>query len=143
MLETVVKDQHIAFQFLDRCFCQVDAIRSGEVRDVGQILFKDQRFVARSPPSTIATAQDRYSMSKTTEIASNEFDARRLSRSPDRQVPHTDDRRGHSFNRLPAAIVEPVANPRAPAVRPTSHAQPAALQSRREAPLPAAQEIQV
>jgi hypothetical protein len=60
VLESVVEDQNLGVELLDRDSREHHAIRSGQVRTVGQIVLEHQGLVVRSSLRAIASASDRH-----------------------------------------------------------------------------------
>ena len=133
MLEAVVEYEDFSGRVFLRRRRQTHAVRSLQMRHVGQVFFENQGFIIATAMVAIASAQDNGPMAVLDEIARHIFNAGRLARATQGQVADANHRHLGPCNSLPASIVEAVSQPDRPAVRQARRPQSQAGQSRPQA----------
>ncbi len=97
MLESVVEDQDLAFELLQRGPGQGNTIRPLQVRHVGQVLVEDQGLVIEPAAAAIAAAEDGDAPILPPIKAGHVFHHGRFARAAGGDIADADDGRSHTM----------------------------------------------
>ena len=123
MLETIVENEQLGFEFFDRRRPDCDAIDALQMRHIGQVFFENHRLVVRPTVAAIPAAEYRDLLAVVRTPTRNVFDARRFPRPAERDVPDTNHRHREFMHLAMAVVEQPVSDADTDPVGHTQHAK--------------------